>query len=257
MQKTKQQLYDLIKDIKTKDEFEEEIKSKSKEYDDLIDENIIALLIVDELGKNKQTISKISSLKPGEESTIIGKIIKINQLRKFNKKNGKIGKVINLEIGDETGKCGLVLWNKDVELVKNKKIKIGTNLKIINGYTKDGINDLEINIGRWGLIEIEPSETVNIEPITQQKENTELKGKILKIEPTRAFFRDNGEFGFVTNINLEQDGKTKQITVWDEKVKDIQKYKKGDLIEIKNIDFKNKDGKEELHVNSHGIILKL
>ena len=75
MQKTRNQLYNSIKDLKTKEEFEKEIKTKAKEYDNLIDENIIALLIVDELGRNIQTISKISDLQSGTESTIIGKII--------------------------------------------------------------------------------------------------------------------------------------------------------------------------------------
>ena len=253
MQKNRQQLYDLIKDIKTKKEFEKEIKNKSKEFEDLIDEDVISLLIVDELGRNTQTISKISSLKPGTENTILGRITNINQLRKFERKNGKKGKVINLEIEDDTGKCGLVLWDKDVELVKNNKIKIGSNVKIINGYLKDGYNGLEINIGRWGLIEIEPTETVKLEKF----EKIKTKGKIINIEPTRAFFKDNGEFGFVTNINLEEDGKIKQITIWGEKVKDIQRYKKGDLIEIENIDIRKKDGKQELHVNNHGVISKL
>jgi len=83
------------------------------------------------------------------------------------------------------------------------------------------------------------------------------KGKIIGIEPTRAFFKVDGEFGFVRKINLEENGKSKQITIWDEKVKDIQKFKKGDIIEIKNIDIRQKDGKEEIHVNSKGVILKV
>ena len=257
MQKTKEQLYDLIRDLKTKNEFEKEIKIKSKEFDDLIDENIISLLIIDELGRNTQIISKISSLKPGTESTIIGIITNINQIKNFNKKNGTRGKVINLEIKDETGKCGLVLWDKDVELVKDKKIKIGTNVKIVNGYIKDGYNGLEINIGRWSLIEIDPSETVNLKKEEQTIKKNKTKGKIIGIEPTRAFFKVDGEFGFVRKINLEENGKSKQITIWDEKVKDIQKFKKGDIIEIKNIDIRQKDGKEEIHVNSKGVILKV
>jgi replication factor A1 len=257
MQKNKQQLYDLVKDIKTKKEFENEIKNKSKEFDDLIDENIVALLIVDELGRNTQAFSKISNLQPGSEGTIIGKISNIYKTREFNRKNGAKGKVINLEIEDETGKCGLVLWDRDVEIVKDRKIKIGTNVKVINGYIKDGFNGLEINIGRWGFIEVEPNEKVEIDKIEMKEDKIKTKGKIIRIEPTRAFFKDDGEFGFVTNIDLEADGKHTKITVWDEKVKDIQKYKIGDQIEIKNIDIKQKNGKEELHINSKGTIKKL
>ena len=53
MHKNKDQLYILIKDLKTKNDFEAELKKRFKEYDSLLDENIIALLMVDELGRNR------------------------------------------------------------------------------------------------------------------------------------------------------------------------------------------------------------
>jgi phosphopantetheine adenylyltransferase len=60
MHKTKTELYDLIKDIRTKKDFEKELKTRYKNYDGLLDEATIALLMVDELGRNKQSIDKIA-----------------------------------------------------------------------------------------------------------------------------------------------------------------------------------------------------
>jgi len=256
MQKSKEDLYQQIKDLRTKKEFEKEIKQIKKEYDDLFDDETAALIIVDKLGQNKQNILKIDKLESNVESTVYGKITKINQLRNFNRKNGSTGRVINLELSDETGSCMLALWDKDTELVKNKSIKNGTNVKIINGYIKDGFKGIEINVGRWGLIEIEPDE-ISEKTKELPSKNTVIKGKLTEIEPTRAFFKDDGEFGFVTNIKLENKDETKQITVWGNKVKEIQKLKKGDTIEIKDIDTRQKNGNEELHINSKGIIKKL
>jgi replication factor A1 len=256
MHKSKEQLYQEIKDIKTKDEFENEIEKIQKEYDGLLDDDTTALLIVDELGRNKQNISKIKELEPRRECTVFGKVTKINQSRNFNRKNGSTGRVVNLDLTDETGTCGLALWDKDVELVKNKTIKEGTNVKIINGYIKDGFNGIEINVGRWGLIVIEPE----VMPDSYKEKPSEkkvIKGKLVEIEPTRAFFKDDGKFGFVTNIKLETQEDIKQITVWGEKVKEIQKLKKGDSVEIKDIDIREKNGGKELHINSKGIIKKL
>ena len=62
MHKTKDELYESIKDLKTRGEFEEEIKKRFQENDGLLDEDTIALFIIDELGRNKQVISKISDL---------------------------------------------------------------------------------------------------------------------------------------------------------------------------------------------------
>jgi replication factor A1 len=259
MHKNIDQLYENIKDLKTKKEFKEEIKKRSKDYDNLLDEDAIAFLIIDELGRNKQNISKISEITPGIETTLFGKITNISKSKNFTRKNGSSGKVINLEISDETSSCNLVLWNKDVELVKNKTIQKGTNVKVINGYIKDGFNGLEINIGRWGLIETEPEDMPNIKTnIDNSKISKNIKGKLISIEPSRAFFRDNGEFGFVTNIKIEKDdGNIEALTLWDKKVKEIQSFNQGDKIEIENLDIKVKNGKKEAHLNGKGSIKKL
>jgi len=250
MQKNIDQLYEKISDIQTKKEFISDIKNIQKQYDDLLDEYTAGLIIVDKLGRNKDSITKIKDLEPGMECTIEGKITNIGETHVFNKKNGLTGQVINLDITDETDTCKLVLWHKDVELVKNKKITVGSTVKIINGYVKQNQNGKEINVGRWGIIEIQENnkETSSTNSIT---------GEILEIKPSKAFFRDNGEFGFVTNIKIKTKNEIIKITLWDEKVKEIQKYKTGDKIQIENITFKQKNGVKELHLNGKSIIKKL
>jgi replication factor A1 len=251
----KEKLYDKIKDIQTKDEFEKNINQIQKEYDFLFDENTAAFLIVDELGRNKENIYKIADLKDGIECTLKGKVTKINNTRSFNRKNGSNGRVVNIEISDETGKCTLVLWNKDVELIKNKKIKKERIVKIINGYVKNGYTGLEINVGRYGLINILQEDEIEVKKINNS-ENL-VKGEITNIQPTRAFFKDNGEFGFVSNVTIKSKGKDLEITVWNEKVKEMQNFKIGQKIQIENIDKRQKNGNIELHLNGAGKIKKI
>jgi len=255
MHKNKDQLYESIKDLKTKNDFEKQIKKIRKEYDELLDEDTAALLVVDEMGRNKQNICKISNLKPDTDCTVFGKITKISESRNFKRKNGSSGMVSNLDLTDETGTCRLVLWNKDVELLKNKTIKKGTNVKIVNGYVKDGFNCLEVNVGRWGLIEINPEQMPDI---TKEDTNTtNIKGTLIEIEPTRTFFKDSGEIGFVTNIKIKEKNLVKNLTIWDEKVKEIRSFKKGDLLEINDIDIRNKNGKTEEHINGRSTIRRV
>lgn len=255
MQKNKEKLFQEIKDITTKQEYQEEIEKRKKEYDNLLDEDTIALLIVDELGRNKQNISKISQLKPGKEYTILGKITNIGEKREFQKKNGSKGRVINLEISDDTGKCNLVLWDKDVELVKKEEIKEGTIVKVINGYTKEGYSGIDINLGRWGLLKTNPEHDTDL---TQVKESeNDIRGTLVEMEPTNAFFKNNGEFGFVRNIKIKGNKGTKKVSVWDKKVKEIQKLNEGDQIEIKNIDTRYNKNKKELHVDGKATIKKI
>jgi len=256
MQKTKNELYNQIKDLKTKKEFNEEINKIKKETDNLFDEDVSALLIIDELGRNKQNICKISELKQGEEYTVYGTITNIKNTRTFSRKNGSSGRVANLELSDDTGSCGLALWDKDTELVKNKTIQKDTKLKIINGYIKDGFNGLEINVGKWSLIETNPENTPEMNDIKTKKTN-EITGELVEIEPTKAFFKDNGEFGFVANIKIKNKDGTQLLSLWNEKVKEIQNFKIGDKLEITDIDTRQKNGKQEYHLNGNGDIKKI
>jgi replication factor A1 len=253
----REKLYDKIKDLQTKEEFKKNIAQIQKECDYLFDKNTSALLIVDELGRNKENICKIVDIKDGVECTLTGKVTKINNTRSFNRKNGSNGRVVNIELSDETGKCTLVLWNNDVELIKNKRIKKGSNVKIINGYVKNGYTGLEINVGKYGLIEILEEDELTIKITNNSKSENIFEGEITNIQPTRAFFKDDGEFGFVTNVNIKSDEKELEITVWDEKVKEIQNFKIGDKIQIENMDKRQKNGNLELHLNGTGKIKKL
>jgi replication factor A1 len=253
MQKNVDELYNEVKDIKTKEEFKAEIKKIQEEYDELFDEETAALLIVDMLGRNKGNTLKINELESGIECTITGEITDIGEIRSFNRKNGSTGRVVNLELADETGSCKLALWHSDVELIENNSITLGSRIRIVNGYVKNGYNGVEINVGRWGMIDIEK----NAENDKKIKNKNVAEGKIIEIQPSKAFFKDDGKFGFVTNIVLKNDKGTKQITLWDEKVKEIQDFKKGDKIKIEKITAKNKNGKTEYHLNVNAKIEKI
>jgi replication factor A1 len=239
--KSKQELYDLIKDLKTFEEFEEEIKKRYRECDELIDEDTLALFIVDELGRNKHVTTKIGDLKPNGEYTIVGKVISIYNPRTFKKKNGTSGRVIKLDVGDETGICRLVLWDKDIDLLKSKGIKEGTIIKLINGYTKEGYSGLEINLGRWGLLEVDDG--CDIGEVSRS-----VEGILVHKEPTRAFLRNDGDFGFITTIKIKDEKEEKELILWDEQVKEIQRFKIGERILIKNVISRRSGNKIELHV---------
>lgn len=257
MEKTKNQLYELIKDLKTKKEFDSEIKKRQKEYDGLLDEDTLALLIVDELGRNTEGIYKIGELEEKINCTVFGKVTRVGEMRSFNRKNGFNGRVINLELTDDTGSCNLALWDKDVDLANNKSIQIGANIKLINAYVKKGFNGkLELNSGRFGLIEIEPDNMPVFDKVKTSNSVDKIRGTIVEKEFTRSFFKDNGEIGFVTNIKLRNETGIQNITIWDEKVKEIQKFKTGDTLDIFNITVREKNNVKELHMNGNCEIKK-
>lgn len=253
MQKTKQELYKLVSDVKTKKQFEQDIKKRYQEYEGLLNEDAIALYIVDELGRNTQVITQIGDIEPNKEYAVVGTVTAISDLKIFKRKDGTAGKVINLEISDESGTCRLVLWNDEIDIVKNKDIHKGTIVRIINGYTKGGYTGVELHLGRWGLLEVEPAEKCS-EINFKKNDAEEITGVLIHKESTRAFFKDNGEVGFVTTITLTQKKKETQVTIWDNAVKDVQQCKIGETVSLKNITIKQVNNTTEYHCNGTGII---
>ena len=243
--------YDNIKDLISKDEFKNEIIQIQNESDNLFNENICGLLIIDKLRKSDNNIIKISSLESCMESTIVANVVNIGDIKKFEKKNGRKGRVVNLKIMDESGICGLVLWDKDVDLIKNNIIKLNTKIKLINGYVKNGSDGNEINVGRWSLIEIIDNNVISNNNLKNEKS---ISGRILEIQPTRPFFKDNGEYGFYTSLKIKEKNQIKKLFIWNEKVKEIQNYKSGDLVIFENVDYKNNNGIIENHINQKSII---
>jgi replication factor A1 len=150
MYKTKSELYELVSDLLSKEEFDSKIEKEYEEYEGLLSEDAVAYLLVDELGRNVMETVSISDLKGGDSASLVVKVDDVGNPKEFKRKDGSTGQVVNISISDKTGKCRLTLWDKDVESVKEGKIKKGMKLRIINGYVKVSDFGMEINIGRWG-----------------------------------------------------------------------------------------------------------
>jgi replication factor A1 len=255
MGKTIDDLYSLVQDLIPRKDFDSQINERKARYDELLDDETIALLYVDELGRNTTCLSAVRDLKAGVECSCIGSITVIQNTRTFQRKNGSTGKVANLILSDDSGSITLVLWNEQVDLVTEQKIREQTQVKITNGYVKDGYYGPELCVGRWSQLEIldqpttPPSQAPSMNP-------TSINGVIETISPTRPFFKDDGSFGFVTTLCLKTTSNIETVTVWDEKVKQLQQFSKGDHLRIEGVDIRHQNGNKELHINGKARITK-
>jgi ssDNA-binding replication factor A large subunit len=252
----KKDLYLLVQDVLTCNEFDQRIKEEIKKAGGLIDEDTAALLIIDKLGRYKQPLIKIKDLSPQQDVSLFVYIIKRIDDEEFGNTTS-----IKYQISDDTGSCILTLWeSKTKKMQGNKVLAEGTLVKIINGYVKEGFYGIEINIGKYGLLEIKPQDAPQF---TLKKNITKLSGvtsgivtldgMIKKIEDTHAFLRENKKTGFVTRIILEDESGDRTVVLWGKRVKEIQKFQVGDRIIIEDAYIK----KGEIHAGYPSrIILK-
>ena len=155
MDKTVDELYELVKDHIERGTFESEIKKRTREYEGLLSEDAAAYLIADELGADIAETAHISGLNHGNSANLAVQVEEIGKVREFSRKNGTRGQVVNITISDTTGQCRLTLWDKEVEYVRNGQIQSGSRMRIVNGYVKVTDFGVEVNLGRWGSFFVE------------------------------------------------------------------------------------------------------
>jgi len=58
-------------------------------------------------------------------------------------------KVASATLEDETGQVSLTLWNEQIDMVK-----IGDNIEVVNGYVKTFRDELQLNSGKYGSLNV-------------------------------------------------------------------------------------------------------
>lgn len=146
-----EECYRLVEDLLSEEEFFDKIEKEHERYHGFLNDNVLALKIVSDHGRNQGSITDIGDLKPKEEATIHGRIIDLGRLNTFTTKKGREGKVRNIRIDDGTGTVKVVFWNEETERVDDE-MDVGTEIKVIHGYAQDKGYGLQVSAGKWGEI---------------------------------------------------------------------------------------------------------
>ena len=64
-------------------------------------------------------------------------------------KFGKVGKVCNAKIKDDTGTVKLTLWNEQAD-----QVNLGDTIKITNGFVGEWQGELQLSTGKFGTLEV-------------------------------------------------------------------------------------------------------
>jgi len=73
-EKGKEELYDAVKDMLSREDFEEKLKKEIERYGGLIDEDAAAMIVVDKLRRDFFNTAKISELEEPQEVTLYGRV---------------------------------------------------------------------------------------------------------------------------------------------------------------------------------------
>ena len=93
---------------------------------------------------------KVSDVKPGMRGVDLDlKIIDIEEPRSYVGRSGRQGRVTTATGEDESGQIKISLWDKDIE-----QVKVGSEIRIRNGYSKLFRDEVYVSAGMYGRLEI-------------------------------------------------------------------------------------------------------
>lgn len=205
----------------------------------------------------------------GDEVDIIGRLITLNDTHSFQRDDGTTGFVRSGDIADSTGKVRISFWDEKAEA----SYGIGKAYQVENARTRLGMYEVELNVGKTTrVIELSDAEssdlpsfeeleeqiyeTKKIYDIDEDDMNIKVVARILEIEDTREFERQDGTKGLVRNMTIGDDSGFIPVTLWDDKTN--LPYDINEAIKIQNprVNYNDLSNRVELSIGNSTNILQ-
>jgi replication factor A1 len=145
-------LYDRVKDLLAKDAFDARVRAKVEEWGALLDEDSAARLVLDEFGRGTANFQTVKELREGMEVALRVRVEGFSPIREFHRQDGSPGRVVNADISDETGRSRLVLWDEDVALVEQGRLRVGMTVRLVDCFVRTSRFGIEVSRGKFGAI---------------------------------------------------------------------------------------------------------
>ncbi|ELZ87638.1 replication factor A [Haloferax elongans ATCC BAA-1513] len=251
---------DVYDDLDTDVEFEKfeaAVNDKVEQMGGLADEETAAMLIAHEL--RDEEVNGIADIEPGmEDVKFLAKVVSVGDVRTFERDGeDEDGKVLNIEVADETGRIRVSLWD-EMAAGAEENLEVGTVLRI-GGRPKDGYSGVEVSASKVeedpdAEVDVKVLDTYRVEDLALGLSDVNLKGKILDVGTVRTFDRDDGSEGRVSNLSVGDATGRVRVTMWDERADLVEELDAGQSVEIVDGYVRERDGSLELHVGSRGAV---
>lgn len=105
----------------------------------------------DALPKLELEYTNIADLEPGiRDVNVKSLVMRVQEMRTFNKNDGSEGRVLNIGIADDSGSTRLVAW--DEKAIELEHLEEMSPIEILHGYTKSGNQGVEIHLGTLSTV---------------------------------------------------------------------------------------------------------
>jgi replication factor A1 len=253
---------DIYEDLDTDDvsieEFREAVESKVEQMGGLADEETAAMLIAHEVDDGE--VNGVADIEPEmDEVKFLAKVTSVGDVRTFERDDDEQpeGRVVNVEVADETGSVRVSLWDEQAEAASDE-LEVGQVLRI-KGRPKDGYNGVEVSVDQMEVdddeeIDVQVQDEYAVEDLSLGISDVNLVGEVLSTEAVRTFDRDDGSEGKVSNLVLGDETGRVRVTLWDDQAETALDLDPGEVVEVVDGYVRERDGSLELHVGDRGAV---
>ncbi|MHA1847064.1 MAG: hypothetical protein ACTSYS_04405 [Promethearchaeota archaeon] len=191
---------------------------------------------------------------------VVGRVINLSSVRKFNRSDGRVGSVSSFTIQDKFGKVKVVLWGVKANLTESS-IKIGEIISILNGYTKRGLNgQVEVHVGSKSLVKPKPDfidessfpriqvRTVKLNEISEENSPVNVKVKVINKIPVKTFQKRDGSQGQVAKAMVGDETGNTSIVFWTNSIKNHARLNVGSTYLLENVKVKKNNYTNQLEL---------
>lgn len=147
--------YEKVKDRMSPEMFDREVEETVREWGGLLDRDAAAMIVVERHGGSVASFQPIKDLEEGGEANLRATVVGLSPVRSFTRQDGTPGRVVNLELRDDSGFCRMPLWDEDVALVEKGQVAVGKTVRAIDCFVKRTNFGLEVGRGKFGALLVE------------------------------------------------------------------------------------------------------
>ncbi len=290
----------------SEEELEKKVKNKVEEYGGFMSTQGILFMIArekglelrspeidgyfydqleEEIDYDEFTID-ISEVQEGMTNIVLlGKILSVQDIREFARKDQSIGKVCSFFLSDSTATLKIVLWDEQVNKLNRDYFIPDELVRIVGGYAKLGRNEnIEVHLGKKGALILSPevsgkkrdqlglvsianskiipsnndSKPLRI-ALQQNKYVNVAKGTVI-IEEFKELELKSGDKSFLLSILLESEESTVRVKAWGmQAVECLQVINDGDTVSITNLAVRENKytGEKELSFTKNSTLIRI
>jgi ssDNA-binding replication factor A large subunit len=251
---------DLDADVSL-EEFREAVEEKVEQMGGLADEESAAMLVAHEYDESGGAVGEVAEIEPGmDDAEFTAKVVGVGDLRTFERdgEDAEDGKVLNVEVADESGSVRTSFWDESAEQVAEGMLEPGDVVRL-KGRPQEGLSGVEVSVDNARLeddveIDVHLQDTYRVEDLSLGLSDVDLVGELLATDEVRTFDRDDGSTGKVSNLVVGDETGRVRVTLWDDMADRAEELSAGPVVEVVDGYVRERDGDLELHVGERGAV---